>query len=193
MSSRELAAAALVLVLSACGDVAARRDVECAAQPVNVLPNGSFDAPTPAWGQDPVTTPLICGAPRITPFDGAQSGCLGGTDGTVRTLTQNVPLPAGARSIKLTGQICIDTAETMPVEHDVLQLDLMDGDTPVAVLGKQTNLQGAAGCQFKPFELVAAATSDPPIATLRIRSTLDTDAPTSFYLDALQLAVSCSQ
>jgi hypothetical protein len=194
MSFRDLAAAALAVAITACGSVEQTRDVVCGAQPIEVMPNGSFDAPTPAWTQDPVNSPLpmICGAPRITPFDGAASACLGSTDGTVRTLTQEVPLPAGARSVKLSGQICIATAETQPVEHDVLQFDLLDGDTPVAALGKQTNLQGVPDCQFKPFELVAAATSDPVSATLRIRSTLDTDRPTSFYIDALHLAVSCS-
>jgi hypothetical protein len=62
--------AAILIFVVACGDVTNPRAVQCGAQPVQVLPNGSFDADAPAWGQTPPTTALICGAPRITPFDG---------------------------------------------------------------------------------------------------------------------------
>lgn len=193
MSSRALTVAALAVALPACGDVATKRDVACGAQPIEVLPNGSFDAVAPAWMQEPVTVALICGSSRITPIDGTQAACLGGTDGTVETLSQQVPLPDGARSVALSGQICIDTAETQAADHDVLQFDLVDTGTAIAALGKMTNQQGATPCQFKPFMLTAALTGDPATATLRIRSTLDTGMPTSFYLDALKLTVSCTQ
>jgi hypothetical protein len=193
MPSRALTVAALAVALPACGDVATKRDVACGAQPLQVLPNGSFDAVAPAWMQEPVTVALICGSSRITPFDGTQAACMGGTDGTVETLSQQVPLPDGARSVALSGQICIDTAETQAEDHDVLQLDLVDLGTVIAALGKMTNQQGKTPCLFKPFMLTAALTGDPVTATLRIRSTLDTAMPTSFYLDALQLTVSCTQ
>ncbi len=192
MSLRDLAAAVFAILLSACGQVAATRDVQCGTQPVEVLPNGSFDAATPAWMQDPATTALICGAPRITPFDGTQAACLGGTDGTVQTLTQQVPLPDGAKTVKLSGQICVATAETQAVDHDILEFDLVDGATTVAALGQVTNQQGSANCQFKAFQETAAVSSDPVTAALRIRSTLDANMPTSFYLDALSLTVSCT-
>ena len=192
MSSRELAVPAFAVLLAACGNVAAARDVQCGAQPVQVLPNGSFDAAMPAWMQDPPTTALICGMPTIMPFDGTQAGCLGGVDSKVQTLTQQVPLPEGGKSVKLSGQICITTAETMQVDHDTLAFDLLDGATTIAAIGKSTNRQGAANCQFAPFELTAPLTADPVTATLQIRSTLDANMPTSFYLDALSLTVSCT-
>lgn len=193
MSSRAFAAPAFAVLVAACGDVASPRDVQCGAQPVQVLPNGSFDASTPPWVQDPPTTALICGAPRITPSDGMQAGCLGGMDGKVQTLTQQVRLPERAKSVKLSGQICIATAETMPVDHDILTFDLLDGATTIAAIGKSTNRQGAVNCVFAPFEFTAPLTADPATATLRIRSTLDANMPTSFYLDALSLTVSCTQ
>jgi len=192
MSGRELGFAVIATVATACGDVAAPRDVQCGAQPVEVLPNGSFDLSTPPWVQAPVTPAILCGMPRIMPFDGTQAGCLGGVDGTIQTLTQSIPLPAGARTLTLTGQICIATAETMRVDHDILEIDVMDGDSVVAALGKPTNQQGAANCQFTPLQLTAAATSDPVAATLRIRSTLDASMPTSFYIDGLSLKVGCT-
>jgi hypothetical protein len=192
MSGRELGFAAIAMVATACGDVAAPRDVQCGAQPVEVLPNGSFDLSTPPWIQEPVTPAILCGMPRITPFDGTQAGCLGGVDGTIQTLTQPIPLPAGAKTLTLTGQICIATAETMRVDHDLLEIAVMDGDSVVAVLGKPTNQQGTANCQFTPLQLTAAATSDPATATLRIRSTLDANMPTSFYIDGLSLKVGCT-
>jgi hypothetical protein len=195
MSSRALTVAALAVVLPACGGVSAQppRDVACGAQPVQVLPNGSFDAAAPAWTQEPVTTALICNASRIMPADGTQAACLGGTDGLVNTLSQQVPLPDGARSATLAGQICIDTEETQAADHDVLQFDLVDGATVISAIGKMTNQQGTKGCQFKALTLTAALTGDPATATLRIRSTLDANMPTSFYLDALTLNVSCTQ
>lgn len=190
-SRRALVAAGLVIALPACGSVAAPRDVKCGAQPVNVLTDGSFDAATPAWMQDPATPALLCGAPRITPFDGTLAACLGASDGTVETLTQQVPLPDGARTATLSGQICVATAETQAVDHDILQFDLLDGTVVVAALGKITNQQGASSCQFMAFTETAAMTSDPVMATLRIRSTLDANMPTSFFLDALSVTISC--
>lgn len=198
MSWRELGFATIATIATACGDVAATpdaaapRSVTCAAQPVEVLPNGSFDTPSPPWVQDPVTPALLCGMPKITPFNGAQAGCLGGLDGTTQTLSQTVPLPAGAKTLTLSGQICIATAETAAVEHDVVQFDVMNGTSVVSALGKKTNQQGAANCQFAPFTLTAPASSDPVTVTLRIRSTLDANLPTSFYLDALSLTVGCT-
>ncbi|HEX3762968.1 MAG TPA: hypothetical protein VHW23_29935 [Kofleriaceae bacterium] len=191
MSSREIVVVALALAVPACGDVASPRSVACGAQPVEVLPNGGFEAATPAWMQDPPTVALICGTGRITPFEGARAACLGGTDGMTDTLSQQVPLPDGGKTVTLSGQICIDTAETQPVDHDTLELDLVDGATVVAPLGKYTNQQGTTPCQFMVFHQTGTLTSDPVMATLRIRSTLDTGMPTSFYLDALSLTISC--
>jgi len=164
----------------------------CGPQPVEVLPNGSFDSPAPPWVQDPVTPALLCGAPKIMPYNGTQAGCLGGVDGTTQTLSQPISLPEGAKTMTLSGQICIATAETAAVDHDIVQLDVVDGGNVVAALGKFTNQQGVAACQFMAFTLTAPAASDPATATLRIRSTLDANMPTSFYLDALSLTVSCT-
>ena len=193
MSWRELGFAAIATVASACGDVAAPpRDVQCGAQPVEVLPNGSFDMSAPPWVQEPVTPALLCGMPLITPYNGPQAGCLGGVDGTIQTLSQTIALPEGARTLTLKGQLCIATTETVRIDHDVLQFDVMDGANVVAALGKSTNQQGAADCQFAALQLTAPATSDPVTATLRIRSTLDANMPTSFYLDGLSLTAGCT-
>ena len=198
MSWRELGFCTIAAIATACGDVAATADaaaprgVQCGAQPVEVLPNGGFDMPTPPWVQDPVTPAILCGAPRITPASAPSAACLGGVDGTTQTLTQTVPLPLGARTLTLTGQICIATAETAAVDHDLAQFDVMDGTSVVAALGKRTNQQGVAACQFTAFTLTAPVASDPVTATLRIRSTLDTSMPTSFYVDSLSLKVSCT-
>lgn len=191
MSWSPFVLAAIATIATACGDVAAPRDVQCGAQPVEVLPNGSFDDPAPPWIQQPVTPPLLCGQPLITPFDGTQAGCLGSTDGTTQTLSQTIPLPAGVKTLTLSGEICIDTTETDKVDNDILQFDVVDGDATVAPLGKQTNQQGMTPCQFTAFELTGTATSDPASATLRIRSTLNASNPTSFYIDKLSLTAAC--
>jgi hypothetical protein len=197
MSLRPFVLGAISTVAAACGnvgspiDAAPTRDVQCGAQPVEVLPNGSFDAPSPPWAQDPVTPSLLCGQPLITPFDGTESGCLGSTDGTIETLSQTIPLPVGVKTLTLSGEICIDTKETDKVDNDILQFDVVDGAATVAALGKQTNQQGVVGCQFTAFELTGAASSDPVSATLRLRSTLNTSNPTTFYIDKLSLKAAC--
>ena len=180
-----------IAMLAACGDVASKRDVECGAQPVEVLPNGSFDGSTPPWVQDPVAPALLCGMPTITPVDPPQAACLGGTDGTMQTLSQTIPLPEGVKTLTLTGQICIDTAETVNAEIDIVQFEVVSGSITVSALGKRTNQQGTAGCLFSAFQLSAAAISDPATATFRIRSTLNTMNPTSFYIDKLSLEAAC--
>jgi hypothetical protein len=193
MSSRELVLAALATIAASCGDVSSPRSVECGTQPVEVLPNRGFDDPTPPWVQEPVSPALLCGQPRITPKDGTQAGCLGGVDGTTQTLTQTVPLPEGASNLTLSGQICIATEETAALEHDVVQFDLLDSGNVIAAFGKKTNQQGVAKCDYVAFELTATTPSDPETATLRIRSTLDANLPTSFYVDSLSLKVGCTK
>lgn len=80
----------------------------------------------------------------------------------------------------------------MQVDHDTLTFDLLDSTTTISAIGQSTNRQGAASCQFAPFELTAPLTADPVTATLQIRSTLDANMPTSFYVDASSLTVSCT-
>ncbi|MEO8700830.1 MAG: hypothetical protein ABI867_12345 [Kofleriaceae bacterium] len=180
-----------MIAVAACGSVEGDREVVCEDQPIDVLPNGSFEDPQPPWLQDPVSPSLLCGDPQITPDSGVVAACFGGIDGTVQTLTQTLPLPEGATSASLSGRICIDTAETEAVDRDELVFDLLDGSTPIAALGKRTNQQGMAGCQFVTFALDAALSADPAEATLRIRSTLDPDRPTTFYVDSLILEIGC--
>lgn len=187
--------AILGLAAAACGEVAGGADAEvrpvaCNGGPVDVLPNGNFDAVEPAWRQDPPN--LLCGQPRITPDSGMVAGCLGGGgDGTTSTLSREISLPAGAASARLTGRICIDTAETMAVDSDVVRFDILDGLVSIGQLGQRTNQQGAAPCVFASFTLEAPLTRDPVSATFRIQSTLDVGDSTSFYIDTLSLTVAC--
>lgn len=203
-----------LVMLAACGSVtalpdaaatdaappdAAPRDapapdaVACSTTPVEVLPNGNFDSATPAWGQDPTSPALLCGQPTIMPVTLPSAGCLGSIDGTIQSLSQTVTLPRGATSLTLNGQICIATADTAAADHDVLQVDLLDGGNVIAALGKRTNRDGVANCQFGAFELTATLASAPETATLRVRSTLDADLTTTFYLDNLSLKASCAK
>src|SRR5262249_10837367 len=156
----------IVSVVAACGDVSSR-SVACGATPIQVLPNGNFDNPSPPWVQTPVTPAALCGQPTVTPFNGTTVACMGGRDGATTKLVQSPRLRKKARQATLTAQICIATAETEPVERDVLQFSLVDeaGGT-IAELGKATNQQGSAACQFMPLELSAPLSSDPPTATL---------------------------
>ena len=195
MSSRKLVVAAAAVSITACGSVAAQRDVTCGATAVQVLPNGSFDLATPAWVQDPPTPTILCGTDLLTPVDGTKAACLGGTDGKIMTVTQDVPLPEGVKKATLSGQICITTQEPADApENDTLQIQLLDGTSVLATFGQFSNKQGSAQCVFMAFApLAVSLTSDPANATLQLRTTLNTLNPTSFFLDALKLDASCTQ
>jgi hypothetical protein len=196
MSSWTRHALAMIgLAGAACGNVkedpdAEVRQVACNGGPVDVLPNGNFDAPTPQWRQDPPN--LLCGQPLIMPDTGAAAGCLGGGgDGSTTTLSRDILLPAGAISAHLVGRICISTTEAQPVDADILTFDILDGLVSIGSLGRRTNQQGAVACDFTSFTLDGPLARDPVTATFRIQSTLDVGQSTSFYIDTLTLTVSC--
>jgi len=198
MLLRKLAFVATAAFATACGSVPASRDVTCGSSSVQVLPNGSFDLAMPAWVQEPASPSVLCGTNILTPVDGTTAACLGGTDGKIVTVSQEVSLPEGAKKATLSGQICITTEEPTgadAVENDVLQIQLLDGSTVLATLGQFSNKQGVAkDCQFMAFTpLTAALASDPVSATLQLRTALNTEKTTSFFVDALKLDVSCTQ
>jgi len=164
----------------------------CDGGPVDVLANGDFDAIDLPWRQEPATPSLLCGEPLIRPDSGAFAACLGaGGDNSVKTLSRDIPLPAGAVSARLAGRLCIATAETQGPDRDVLDFDILAGDVAIGPLGRRANQQGAATCDYASFTLDAPLTADPVTATFRIRSTLDVGESTSFFLDSLVLTVAC--
>jgi hypothetical protein len=185
------------LALAACGSIQVPPDGElrtvvCNGQRVDVLENGNFDAIDPPWLQDPPASNLLCGEPRITPDTGSSAACLGGGfDRSINTVSRDVFLPLGAVNARLTGRICIATEEIDPLDNDILMFEMLDGPSVIGTLGRRTNQQGAASCQFKDFVFEAPLTSDPVVATLRLQSRLDVGKATSFYVDTLALSVAC--
>jgi hypothetical protein len=103
-------------------------------------------------------------------------------------------LPAGVKTVTLTGLVCIDTDETDNLEHDVLSLDLLQGTHVIARLGTLSNQDGTHGCNFKPLPAnTAQLTSAPAMATLRLRATQNSATMrTTFYFDDLKLTVGCT-
>jgi hypothetical protein len=194
--SRHVRAVVGMIACAGCGEVkgqpdADMRQVACNGGPVDVLANGNFDAADPPWTQQPPN--LLCGQPLINPDSGTMAACLGGgADGSVDTISRDIPLPAGGSSARLTGKICISTEETDPVDNDIVTFDIIDGVAPIAMLGMRSNQQGSMACQFTSFELEAALTRDPDTATFRIQSTLDVGKSTSFFIDTLTLTVACN-
>lgn len=179
-------------LVTACGNVEndGMRQVACNGGPVDVLPNGNFDASDPPWRQDPPN--LLCGQPLLTPDSGVAAGCLGGGgDGSIATLSRDILLPEGAISARLVGRICISTQETQPVDSDIVTFDILDGLGTISALGQRTNRQGTAACDFTSFTLDAPLARDPEMAIFRIQSTLDAGEPTSFFVDTLTLTVQC--
>ena len=173
-----------------CGDVIL--DPPC-QDGLDVLHDGGFEDAMHAWVSDPGHQ-YFCPRSVIAPPTGLWSGCLGTTGASVETLSQEVSLPAGTTSITVSGSICIDTAETDNVQHDVLSLDLLDGENVVASLGKLSDRDGARGCRFKPLQIgQAPLTSAPVTARLRLRATQDgPNMLTTFYFDDLKLTLGCT-
>jgi len=197
MSSTKLVLGVVIAVASGCGgvdppaDATPPRDVVCGSSPIEVLPNGGFDDSSPLWTQDPVTPSFLCDMSVIMPASGTKAACLGNTDGTVRTLTQQIKLPAGAKSVTISGQRCISTQETATADNDVLSFELLDGSTVISSMLTLSNQQGVAACEFSSFTATKPVTADPIVATLRLRSTLDSARTTTFFIDSLSLKVSC--
>jgi hypothetical protein len=169
------------------------RTVSCDAttHSASVLMNGSFDAATPAWMQDPPN--LLCGSQTFKPFDGTTSACLGSTNGETDTLSMSIALPANAISVTLNGQKCITTEETAAVDHDTMTFELVNGGAILASIGMFSNQQGTSACSFAPFTMQAQLPADPDTATFQIRSNVDAQLTTTFLLDALALDIGCSQ
>jgi hypothetical protein len=159
----------------------------------DVLTNGGFEDSTTGWVSDPGHS-WFCPRSVISPPTGMWSGCLGTTGAATETLTQEVALPAGSQVLTLSGSICIDTAETDNLLHDVLSLDVLDGDNVIASLGTLSNRDGTRGCNFKSLQTTAAPLkSHPAMATLRLRATQDgPNMLTTFYFDDLKLTIGCA-
>lgn len=158
-----------------------------------MLQNGGFEDQARGWTSEQVPSDRphswFCAKSIIRPIDGMYTGCVGLTDNTEQTLSQGVAMPAGT-TVTLTGKICIATAEVVPtVAFDVLTLEVRDGQTVIASLGEFTNRDGSTTCDFASFSRVAALTSAPAAATLRISAKLDAMKTTTFYLDDLSLCV----
>lgn len=174
---------------AACGQVVSNPSCR---EGVDVLPNGGFEDPTHTWAAVPGPTQL-CPASKGFPAHDTQSGCLGVNGASVETLSQDVVLPAGARTVTLAGVICIDTDETDDLEHDVVALDLLDGDSVIASLGTLSNRDGAHGCNFEPLHKTAPLTRVPDVATLRLQAKQSGSNVTTFYFDDLRLTVGCTR
>jgi len=174
---------------AACGQVISDPCQEAA----DVLMNGGFEDSTTAWVSDPGHS-WFCPKSVVPPPTGMWSGCLGTTGAATETLTQKVALPARSATLTLSGSICIDTMETDNLQHDVLSLDLLDGENVIASLGTLSNRDGTSGCRFKPLQTATAQlTSHPAMATLRLRATQDgPNMLTTFYFDDLKLTVGCT-
>lgn len=188
----------LLVASAGCSQILGLSDVTVVDAPScqegsDVLLNGSFEDPTSAWVSDPMHS-YFCSRAVLTPPDGMWSGCLGVTSASVETMSQEVSLSVGAKTVTLTGFICIDTDETESLEHDVLSLDLVHGENVIARLGTLSNRDGAEGCSFKPLPAnKAQLTSDPVTATLRFRASQDGPTlRTTFYFDDLKLTIGCT-
>ena len=173
---------------AACGSVVPRPPCQ---QGSDVLPNGGFEDPAHKWAADPGPTQL-CPKANGFPAHDAQSGCLGVNGALVETLSQEVSLPAGADTVTLTGFICIDTDETDSLLHDVLSLDLLDGQTVIAQLGTLSNRDGGSTCDFRPLQKQARLMGDASSATLRLQTQQDGGKVTPFYPHDLRLTVGCA-
>jgi flagellar hook capping protein FlgD len=162
-----------------------------AASASDILANGNFDADPFAtgWIQDDGGSgypPIVHGYELplgITPHSAPNAVWLGGLFDVTESVSQDIAVPAGVTSLKLTGYLWIYTEE-LGGQFDHLYAEIIaPGGTEV--LRHWTNLDANGG--WTAFTLVAGGSYAGQTVRLRFRSTCDATLNTNFLLDTCAL------
>lgn len=144
--------------------------------------NGGFEDGATGWSGD---TGIISASSRQAPFEGARYAWLGGNGRrSSETLTQQVRIPAGASSARLSFALHIDTAETSNTVYDSMTVALRSGSAAAVTLATYTNLTPAAGYQIRSFDLLPYQGQT---LTLSFSMREDRSKQTSFVVDKVSL------
>lgn len=170
-------------------------DPGCTPVAVNLLANADFDLGPGSWVETSGGGfPLITSQDDITGVD-ADSGTfvtwLGGYEpalGATDIFYQDLAVPGDATPITITGKIWIDTAETLGLAFDTLDLQVVNVTTGAVLETVKTWSNLNSGTGWVAFN--ANLTGSYAGQTVRLRWTGDYDSTkqTSFLLDTLVLA-----
>lgn len=171
-------------------------DPTCTPVAVNLLANADFDLGPGSWTETSGGGfPLITSQDDVTGVD-ADSGTfltwLGGYVPAGLSATdiflQDVAVPVDATPMTVTGMIFVDSAETLGLAFDTLDLELVNASSGAVLedLESWSNLD--KGTAWVPFNATIAG--DYAGQTVRLRFTADFDATqaSSFLLDTMALS-----
>jgi hypothetical protein len=146
-----------------------------------VVGNGGFEAGTAPWS---ASSGVVTGSSGQSPHAGSRFAWLDGYGSShTDTLSQQVSIPAGCTSAKLSFWLHVDTDETTgSTAYDTLTASV--GGTTLHTF---SNLDAAAGYRQQSFDLSDFAGQT---VTVAFRGVEDTNAQTSFVLDDVALDVS---
>ncbi|GGO92009.1 M1 family aminopeptidase [Wenjunlia tyrosinilytica] len=182
-SALALAALAAAALPAAPATAAAPAGPKAAAActPTQVVANGGFESGTSPWSQ---TSAVITSRAGQTAHGGTTFAWLNGVGGThTDTLSQNVTIPSGCGSAKLSFWLHIDTAETTSsTAYDKLTAKI--GGTTLATY---SNLNKNTGYAQKSFDVSAFAGRTVAVA---FTGTEDFSLQTSFVIDDVALDTS---
>jgi hypothetical protein len=161
--------------------------VPAAALATDILVNGSFDAVPigTGWVQDDGGSgyPIIVSSAElpfgITPHSAPNVAWLGGVFDVTESVSQDIAVPAGVTTMRLTGYVRITTEEPSG-QYDHLYAEILapgGGEQ----LGHWSNLD--ANLAWAAFNLLASGNYAGQTITLRFRSYCDDLYNTDFFMD----------
>jgi len=166
----------------------------CTPETQNLLANADFDLGPSMWTENSGGGfPLITMDTDITGVDADSGAYVTWLGGYVAPLlvaedvfSQNVSVPVDATPIVINGKIWIDTAETLPLAFDVMDLELVDtGGTVLESLETWSNLD--AGTGWVAFSESVNGNYAGQTVQFRLTAAFDASKGTSFLLDTLSM------
>lgn len=168
----------------------------CTQMNVNLLQNASFDGTPLAtmWTETRYGNELIVRTDGFAAQSGTTKAWLGGVTGAAASdaLHQDVAIPASATGIGITGYYHVITGESGGTVYDRGSIDLVTtGGTLVEAIAAFDNAHATGGWTAfnKNFTSNLAGTT----VRVRMTSTNDVSAATSFYFDTLALTATICQ
>lgn len=173
---------------------------DCVTGPANLLSNAGFDDGQTPWVEDSGGGfELIVNESEIGGVDadsGAFLAWMGGYSplgGAIDVLHQDFVVPLDATPMTLSGMIWVDSAETLGLAFDTLELELVNvaSGASVETLESWSNLDKGTG--WVPFSAPVTGSYNGQTLRLRLTADLDSSNNTSFLFDSLALDTTTCQ
>jgi hypothetical protein len=188
---------AITIVLAGCTDLPDYDDPNelAAAEPPscdNLLANGNLDAGRTSWVASPAD--VIAddrGLPvELKAHSGNYFAWLGGAPSATRSLSQQITVPASAKTLNFDAKMFVATESETGRTEDMLQIQLLDSagsalSTPKSLTNLDETRPGSSIVIWA--DLHVAITNPGRVASLRLLSTNDSVNNTNFFFDTMAL------